>query len=75
MESPNKHAINVEAQKLTHFSVDKHHIATKDSPLITTKLEFHSQTDSEVKAFSPNSSSSPVNQKSGINEPNPQDDM
>jgi hypothetical protein len=55
--------------------VEKQDFATKISPLITTKLEFHSQTDSEVKAFSPNSSSSPVNQKNGINEPNPQDDM
>lgn len=42
MDSPNKHAINAETQKLKYLSVDKNNFAAKDSPLITTKLEFHS---------------------------------
>ena len=59
MASPNKHALNAQSSQFNHLSVDKQNYAAKDTPLITTKLEFHSQTDSEVKAFSTNSSSSP----------------
>jgi hypothetical protein len=75
MENRNKHEINSLTDCFRNLTVENKKQGTNQSPLMTSKLEYHSQVDSEVGAFSPNSSSSPINHKSGEYEPNPQDDM